>query len=122
MGRINKYANIYSRDGKLLRRVEEDGILHDYTIDELEQLVDSIAEDKDENGKMKNPTEFNNASKILFDMYQRYGNPHEAELLEQIKKAKEAKTTKEQVIEKLEEVKEEVDPMDHYVEFEEVAA
>lgn len=127
MGKINKYANIYSKDGNLLRHVNEDGLLKDYTIEELEKLVDELGEDKDENGNVKDPNAFNNASAILFQMYQRHGNPHEKELLDAIMKAKEAKSTKEQVEEKLEEVAQELEEpkkelvMDEYVDFEEVA-
>ena len=55
MGKINKYANIYDKEGNLMRHVGDDGKLKKYTINELEDLVDKLAEDKDENGNVKDP-------------------------------------------------------------------
>lgn len=126
MGKISKNANIYDLQGNCLRHVDEDGKLHNYTTEELEELVDKLAEDKDENGKVKDPQALNNVNSILFQYYQKYGNPHEKELKEIIQKYAESKSTEEQVQEKLEEVVEEIEPkeleMDRYVEFEEIAA
>ena len=85
MGKINKFANIYDKDGNLLRHVDEDGKLKNYTIEELEDLIDKLAEDKDENGNVKDPQALNNVNMILFQQYQKYGNPHEAELIEKLK-------------------------------------
>ena len=42
----------------------------------------------------------------LYGLYQRYGNPHEKELIEAIKKAANKDVTEEQVVEALEAVKE----------------
>ena len=109
MGKINRNANIYDKDGNLLRHVNEDGYLEDYSIKELEDLVDKLAEDKDENGNVKDPRALNNASAILFQMYQKLGNPHEKDLLERLKEFNEKQTTQEQVEEKLNEVAEELD-------------
>ena len=72
MGKICKYANIYStekdNDGKykLIRKINNNGVLEDYTMEELEQFVDDLGNDKDEDGKIKNKLEFNNASSMLF--------------------------------------------------------
>lgn len=114
MGKINKFANIYDREGQLLRHVNEQGILENYTIPELEKLVDDLAEDKDERGRVKNPQALNNATAILFQQYQKKGFPNKDEIL-----AKLNKSTQEQAVEALEEVKQELE-MDKYVEFEEV--
>lgn len=85
MGKINKFANIYDTNGNLLRHVGEDGKLKNYTTSELEDLVDKLSEDKDENGKVKDPQALNNVNAMLFQYYQKYGNPHEKELTEKLK-------------------------------------
>ena len=47
MGRICKYSNLYDKDGKLIRSVGSvSGRLEDYTIDELENLVDELAKEE----------------------------------------------------------------------------
>ena len=103
MGKINKYANIY-KDGELVRHVNENGRLDNYTISEVEELVDKLANDKDENGNIKDQSALNNANSWLFGMYQKYGNPHESEILEMLKKNSERKTQKEEIEEKLKEL------------------
>ena len=91
MGKICKYANIYStekdNDGeyKLIRKVNNNGVLEDYTMEELEHLVDDLGNDKDEDNKIKNKLAFNNAASILFQYYQKYGNPHEKDIIEALK-------------------------------------
>lgn len=140
-----KYANWYDKDGNVISKKDKYGRNRKYTIEELEELVDRLAEDKDENGKVKDPQALNNANAVLFQMYQRYGNPHEQEILEAIKEAQKGKTTMEAKEEALQEVAAELDtttqepsvvlPMGHgedddrlddiragYVEFEEVEA
>ncbi len=129
MGKINKFANVYDKDGNCTNHVGEDGVLHNYTMEQLEKLVDELGNDKDENGKIRNMQAFNNASSILFRYYQQYGNPHEAEIIDALTKLKE-RSTDEQVKDALEEVQEEVtepEPrketvMDEYVDYEEVEA
>lgn len=118
MGRIYKHANIYKK-GKIVRHVNSNGKLEPMCIEEVEELVDELGNDKDENGNIKDPQAFNNASQHLFKMYQTEGNPHEADLIHRLNEAKSTKTTEEQVEEKLEEVKKELE-MDRYVDFEEV--
>ena len=49
MGKINKYANIYNNDGNIIRKLNDKGVLEDYTMEELEKLVDELGNDKDEN-------------------------------------------------------------------------
>lgn len=138
MGKISKNANIYDLQGNILRHVDEDGKLHNYTTEELEKLVDKLADDKDEDGKVKDPRALNNANSILFQYYQKYGNPHENELKELIKKYQESKTTKEEAQQKLEEFASDIAStrgynsstdasndeiiMEKYVDYEEVAA
>lgn len=145
MGKISKNANIYDLQGNILRHVDEDGKLHNYTTEELEKLVDKLADDKDEDGRVKNPEALNNVNAILFQMYQKYGNPHEKEIIEALKKAQERKTTVEAKEKALQEVAAELDSTEptttedisvgdgkdddrhddvygEYVEFEEIAA
>lgn len=71
MGKINKYANIYDKEGNLIRHVGDDGKLKKYTINELEDLVDKLAEDKDENGNVKDPQGLNNVFSVLSEQYKK---------------------------------------------------
>lgn len=106
MSKINKYANLYDRDGNLIRHIDEKtGKLEDYTLEELEELVDKLANDKDEDGKVRNPMALNNANWVLMLYYQKYGNPHIEELL---KKHASQKTTDEDFKDKIKEVMEEL--------------
>lgn len=126
-----KYANTY-KNGEIISKKDENGITRDYTIQEVEELIDKLSEDKDENGKVKDPESLNNAVTILMQLYRKYGNPHEKDIIEAIKKAQEEKPLEEQKKEALEEVKEqlsdnEIEPKDantmyneEYVDFEEV--
>lgn len=59
MGNINKYSNLYNKDNELIKSVNDKGILTDYSIKELEELVDSL-----EDGSAKN-----NAMSMLQKMY-----------------------------------------------------
>jgi len=118
MGKIRKNANIYSKDGELIRKIGPKGTLEPYTIEELEDLIDKLGEDKDENGNIKDAAAFNNACAMLLQMYAKYGNPHKQELLDRLK------TSKDDVEEALKEVDEEVskaqEKESEYVEFEEI--
>lgn len=76
MSKINKYANLYDKDGNLIRKAP----LTDYTIEEVEKLIDEYTGDKDS-------AEYMNLFNYLMQLYQKYGNPHEKELLETIKLA-----------------------------------
>lgn len=128
MGKINKFANIYDRNGRLVRHVNDKGELENYTIPELEELVDELAEDKDEKGRVKDPQALNNVTAILFQQYQKKGFSNKDEIL-----AKLSKPTQKQAVEALKEVEEELQQevenspverpeyeIDRYVEFEEV--
>ena len=59
MGNINKYSNLYNKDNELIKSVSDKGILTDYSIKELEELVDSL-----EDGNAKS-----NAMSMLQKMY-----------------------------------------------------
>ena len=59
MGNINKYSNLYNKDNELIKSVSDKGILTDYSIKELEELVDSL---EDDNAK-------SNAMSMLQKMY-----------------------------------------------------
>nr|DAY15141.1 MAG TPA: hypothetical protein [Caudoviricetes sp.] len=69
MGKIYKYSNIYNKDGELIRRVDANGILKNMSLKEVQDLVDKLGTEKDENGNIKDPVGFNNASYILMQMY-----------------------------------------------------
>lgn len=90
-----KFANTY-KNGKIISKKDKWGRTRNYTVEELEKLVDELAEDKDENGKVKDPVSLNNVNMILFQAYQKYGNPHEKEIIEAIKRAQETKTLEAQ--------------------------
>lgn len=96
MSKIDKNANLYDKDGKLLRKAP----LKDVTIEELEKLIDEYEGDK-------NSAEYANLIYSLTDLYRKYGNPHEQELLNSIKAAQEKKD-KENVTEALNELNEQL--------------
>ena len=69
MGKISKYSNIYDRKGNKIRSVNDKGVLEDMTMKEVQDLVDKLGTEKDENGNIKDPKAFNNASAWLMQMY-----------------------------------------------------
>ena len=98
MGKICKHSNLYDKDGKLIRSVDSvSGRLDDYTICELETLVDELAEDKTKR------TEYTNSMSVLMRMYETKGNPHKNEILQKINEYAKTKTTKAEVVEALNE-------------------
>ncbi len=109
MGKINKYSNIYDINGELIRKAP----LTNYTVEELEELCDKIAERKDDNGNIIAPQQYNNAMSMLFKMYQKYGNPHKEDLIKQLKEHAKLKTTGEDVKRALGEVESVVDMEQH---------
>ena len=134
MGKINKYANIYDTEGNLIRHVGDDGKLKNYTINELEDLVDKLTEDKDEEGHVKDPQSLNNAYSVLTEEYRKHPN-YLIQKLQELNKAKNTegstmaeKTTAEEVEKALKETDSEqlveretnYEP-DTYVSYEEVA-
>lgn len=77
MGKISRYSNLYDKDGNLIREAP----LRAYSIEELEQLADKLANEKDENGHIKDPAGFNNVMAQLFKLYETKGNPHKNDLI-----------------------------------------
>jgi len=133
MGKIKKYANLYDKDGNLLREAP----LKDYSIKELEELVDSLPQ-TDVQGR-------NNCIRILTQMYmnpkteedKQYVQQKQQELLKQLYEHN--KHTEEQATDALQEVEKELkkdepmtqenllverenvdENMEEYVDFEEV--
>ena len=101
MGKICKYSNLYDKDGKLIRSMDSvSGRLDDYTIDELENLVDELAKDETKR------TEYTNSMSVLMRMYETKGNPHQNEILQKINEYAKTKTTKAEVVEALNEANE----------------
>lgn len=104
MGKISKYSNLYDKDGKLIRSVDSvSGRLDDYTIEELENLVDELAKDETKR------TEYTNSMSVLMHMYETKGNPHKDDIIQKINgyaKSK-TKTTKAEVINALKDIKDE---------------
>lgn len=111
MGKINKYANIYDKEGNLIRKVDEkDGVLKNYTIEDLEKLVDDLTNDRDENGNIKDPQTLNNVNMVLMQMYStKKGQTRLQQLLEELKAKQSEKPTEEQAVEALNKLKEELE-------------
>lgn len=102
MGKISKYSNLYDKDGKLIRSVDSiSGRLDDYTIEELENLVDGLAKDETKR------TEYTNSMSVLMHMYETKGNPHKNEIVNKINEYVKTKTTKAEVINALNDIKDE---------------
>lgn len=134
MGKINKYANIYDKEGNLMRHVGDDGKLKKYTINELEDLVDKLAEDKDENGNVKDPQILNNVYSVLSEQYkknpsylinklsklQKEANPEGSTMAEKATTEEVEKALKEVDSEQFVERETNYEP-DTYVSYEEVA-
>ena len=99
MEKICKYSNLYDKDGKLIRSVDSvSGRLDDYTIEELENLVDELAKDETKR------TEYTNSMSILMHMYETKGNPHKNEIFNKINEYVKTKTTKAEVINALKDI------------------
>lgn len=99
MGKISKYSNLYDKDGKLIRSVDSvSGRLDDYTIEELENLVDELAKDETKR------TEYTNSMSVLMHMYETKGNPHKNEIVNKINEYVKTKTTKAEVINALKDI------------------
>ena len=102
MGKICKYSNLYDKDGKLIRSVDSvSGRLEDYTIDELENLVDELSKDETKR------TEYTNSMSVLMHMYETKGNPHKDEIIQKINDYVKTKTTKAEVTKALNDIKDE---------------
>lgn len=102
MGKISKYSNLYDKDGKLIRSVDSiSGRLDDYTIKELENLVDELAKDETKR------TEYTNSMSVLMHMYETKGNPHNGEIVNKINEYVKTKTTKDEVVNALNDIKDE---------------
>lgn len=102
MGKISKYSNLYDKDGKLIRSVDSiSGRLDDYTIDELENLVDELAKDETKR------TEYTNSMSVLMHMYETKGNPHKDEIVNKINEYVKTKTTKAEIVDALNDLKDE---------------
>ena len=89
MGKINKYSNLYDKDGNFLHKPGN------YSIEELEELIDTLD---------KNSKEFANATAILMHMYEQKGNPHRDEIIQKIIEQSKTKTTKAEVINALKDI------------------
>ena len=121
MGTINKYSNLYNKDNEIIKSVNDKGILTDYSIKELEELVDDLPDG----------IEKNNAMSILQQMYTNPKTKEDKEYVDQMRKdllerlKANTSTKKEDVVKSLGEVEEALteptnDTMDEYVDYEEV--
>lgn len=94
MGKINKNSNLYDKNGNFLHKPGN------YSIEELEELIDTLD---------KNSKEFANATAILMHMYQKNGNPHRDELIQNLIGQSKTKTTKAEVVDALNDIKNETE-------------
>lgn len=102
MGKICKYSNLYDKDGKLIRSVDSvSGRLEDYSIEELENLVDELSKDETKR------TEYTNSMSVLMHMYETKGNPHKDEIVKKVNDYVKTKTTKAEVTKALNDIKDE---------------
>ena len=100
MGKICKYSNLYDKDGKLIRSVDSvSGRLENYTIEELENLVDELSKDETKR------TEYTNSMSVLMHMYETNGNPHKDEIIKKVNDYVKTKTTKAEVTKALNDIK-----------------
>lgn len=103
MSKINKYANLYDKEGNLINKVDADGVLHDLTIEQVEHLLDDYANKSKENPDNElYKVYINNLYRWLMYLYQTQGNPHKEEIMKQILATQ--NTENQQVTEALEEV------------------
>ena len=121
MGTINKYSNLYNKDNEIIKSVNDKGILTDYSIKELEELVDNLPDGNEKN----------NAMSMLQQMYTNPKTKEDKEYVDQMRKdllerlKANTSTKKEDVVKSLGEVEEALteptnDTMDEYVDYEEV--
>lgn len=102
MGKICKYSNLYDKDGKLIRSVDSvSGRLEDYSIEELENLVDELSKDETKR------TEYTNSMSVLMHMYETKRNPHKDEIIQKVNDYVKTKTTKAEVTKALNDIKDE---------------
>lgn len=129
MAKINKFSNIYDKDGNLIRKVnEKTGTLDKYTLEEVEQLVDELTQKvKDNPENLEYKTQLNNTQAFLFNMYNHMSKDDLMKrmtvLQNSIEKAKSDVTEKDQAV--LKQINEEMDKLkqeyeDEYVPFEEI--
>ncbi len=101
MGKISKNSNLYDKDGNLLKHVNEDGVLENYTTAELEQLLKTFVEDN----KITDQKKYDNVMSILMQRYQAEND--ENSIFKRIEEYIKTKTdSKEEVEAALNEVKE----------------
>lgn len=98
MNKINKDANLYDKDGNLLRKAP----LTDVTIEEAEQMLDALK------GKEDTP-EYNNLMFYLMEMYRKYGNPHKQDIIDKINEAYAKHKDTDEVTEALKDVEQHVE-------------
>ena len=98
MSKINKDANLYDKDGNLLRKAP----LTDVTVEEAEQMLDALKGHED-------TPEYNNLMFYLMELYRKYGNPHQKDIIDKINEAYAKRNNDDEVKEALEEVAESLD-------------
>ena len=112
MGKINKYSNLYDKEGKLIKHVNDEGVLTQFTIKEIEELVDTLD---------KNTKEYQNAIMVLTEMYKNPKTKEDIEYVESLQKdlikrlqdeSNKKKDEENRVVKALGEVKEEIDNED----------
>lgn len=121
MGKISKYSNLYDKNGQLLRHVDENGLLRDYTLEELDEYCKTLD---------PNTQAYRNCCSVLIEWYQNprtkedkeYVQKKRQELLDKLQKQAEEnkKKSPDSVTEALQEVDEQLDNQIQDAEFEEI--
>ena len=98
MSKINKWANIYDKEGNLLRKAP----LKDVTIEEAEEMLDALKGHED-------TPEYSNLMFYLMELYRKYGNPHKQDIIDKINEAYAKHKDTDEVEEALKDVSESLD-------------
>lgn len=98
MSKINKWANIYDKEGNLLRKAP----LKDVTIEEAEEMLDALKGHED-------TPEYSNLMFYLMELYRKYGNPHKQDIIDKINEAYAKHKNTNEVEEALKDVSESLD-------------
>lgn len=98
MSKINKWANIYDKEGNLIRKAP----LKDVTIEEAEEMLDALKGHED-------TPEYSNLMFYLMELYRKYGNPHKQDIIDKINEAYAKHKDNDEVEEALKDVSESLD-------------
>lgn len=107
MSKIDPNANLYDRDGNLIKKAP----ITNFTIEETEKLVDDLSEKHKENPENEEiSTQLDNAVQYLQKLYILYGNPHKDEIVAKMKQYANKDVTEQEIVDALNTVVEALEP------------